>query len=109
MRPAAGEPADRALRAIGHHLRPVVTIGDRGLTDAVADEADAALARHELIKVKLPAGTRHERGETAAALAERCAARCVQLIGRTALLFRKAPDAGATSNLRRHAHLLGGG
>ena len=107
MTRTAPEPTDRALRAIGHQLRPIVTIGDRGLTDAVAEAADEALARHELIKVKLPAGAKAERTGTAEALAARCAARCVQLIGRTALLFRAAPDAGATSNLQRHAHLVG--
>ena len=55
----------KQLRAIGHKLKPVVTIAGNGLTDGVCAELERALGDHELIKVKLAAGSR----ETRAALA----------------------------------------
>ncbi|HMB59267.1 MAG TPA: YhbY family RNA-binding protein, partial [Xanthomonadales bacterium] len=43
----------RYLRGLSHHLRPVVTIADKGLSENVLAELDSALDTHELIKVKL--------------------------------------------------------
>ena len=56
----------KALRARGHALNPVVTLGERGLAESVVAELEVALNAHELIKVRLPAIDRTER----AALAE---------------------------------------
>lgn len=41
------------LRAASHGLKPVVMIGQRGLTDELIQTANQVLQRHELIKVKL--------------------------------------------------------
>ena len=41
-----------ALRARAHPLRPVVLLGDKGLTEAVIKEIDRNLTAHQLIKVK---------------------------------------------------------
>ena len=38
------------LRALAHHLDPVVRIGQHGLTTGVAAETVRALASHDLIK-----------------------------------------------------------
>ena len=51
----------KQLRAIGHKLKPVVTIAGKGLTEGVIDELDRALTDHELIKVKLAVGSREAR------------------------------------------------
>ena len=52
-------PRERSsLRAAAHPLRPVVLIGDNGLTEAVLKEIDLNLSAHELIKVR--AGTAEE-------------------------------------------------
>ena len=51
----------RQLRAIGHKLKPVVTVAGKGLTDTLLAELDQALERHELIKVKLAVGDRTAR------------------------------------------------
>ena len=40
------------LRGLAHNLKPVVLIGQKGLTDDLIKSADRALDRHELIKVK---------------------------------------------------------
>ncbi|WP_195829430.1 YhbY family RNA-binding protein, partial [Bordetella pertussis] len=49
------------LRSAAHPLRPVVLIGDNGLTDAVLKEIDLALTAHELIKVRAGGDDREAR------------------------------------------------
>ena len=51
----------KQLRAIGHKLKPVVTIAGKGLSENVLVEIDRALADHEFIKIKLAVGGRNER------------------------------------------------
>jgi RNA-binding protein len=78
----------RWLRAQAHGLEPVVHVGGKGLTEGVVAETDRALAAHELIKVRL-VGDREEREEAAAALAERCGAEALGIVGKVAMLFRR--------------------
>lgn len=80
----------RKLRALGHHLSPVVQVGAQGVTDAVVAAAEQALYDHELIKVKIAEGP-EDRQEAATRLALETGAELAQLLGRTALLFKKRP------------------
>lgn len=41
-------PQKRQLKALAHPRKPVVIIGDNGLTDAVMQEIEIALDHHEL-------------------------------------------------------------
>jgi RNA-binding protein len=82
----------RWLRARAHGLEPVVHVGGKGLTDAVVAETDRALEAHELIKVRL-VGDREEREEAAAALAERCRAEALGIVGNVAMLYRRHAEA----------------
>jgi RNA-binding protein len=79
----------RHLRALGHHLDPVVQIGHEGVNDAVVRETDAQLAAHELIKVKIGESSPQPRHEAAELLASRTRAQVAQVLGRTALLYRR--------------------
>jgi RNA-binding protein len=81
----------RALRAKGHHLEPVVIVGQSGVTEGVLGAVTQALNDHELIKVKIHEGP-ETRQEAAAKMAEGTAAELVQLLGRTALLFKKREE-----------------
>ena len=78
----------RALRALGHHLHPVVMIGKGALSEAVLASLEEALAAHELIKIKLQEGCDLDRRAAAAALAEACPASVGQILGKTILLYR---------------------
>ncbi len=60
----------KRLRGIGHDLKPIVMIGNKGITPTITEEIDRALSDHELIKVKLPAGTKEERDVIGAELAK---------------------------------------
>jgi RNA-binding protein len=81
----------RALRAKGHHLEPVVIVGQSGVTEGILSALSQALQDHELIKVKVNEGpeTRHEAAQR---MAEGTGAELVQLLGRTVLLFKKREE-----------------
>lgn len=79
------------LAGIAHHLRPVVRLGQKGLTDAVLGEIDLALTAHELVKVKL-VGDREERSTWVDEIAARLEAEPVKFIGGMATFFRRNPD-----------------
>lgn len=90
------------LKGIGHQLNPIVTIGGQGLTPSVIEEIGRALTDHELIKVKIPAGSKEERDAVTEAIAEATESTLVTSIGRVCLLLRENPDANPKlSNLVR--------
>lgn len=94
----------KRLKGIGHDLKPIVMIGNKGITPSIAEEIDRALTDHELIKVKLPAGSKEERDVIGAKLATAANATLIHSIGRMALLLRQNPNANPKlSNLARHA------
>lgn len=78
----------RHLRALGQQLTATLHVGHDGVSDAVVQQADAQLAAHELIKVRVGDNAPEDRHATAEALAHRAHAHLAQVIGRTALLYR---------------------
>lgn len=86
-------PKERqALKAKAHRLEPVVSIGGKGLTDAVVAEVDFALKSHELLKVRAAAMDRHERAAAFAALCERARAEPIQHVGKVFVIYRKREE-----------------
>ena len=51
----------RYLRSLAHPLKPVIRVGQRGVTAALRDELEHALLAHELVKIKIEAGDRATR------------------------------------------------
>lgn len=82
----------RHLRALGHHLEPVVLLGKHGVTEAVIRAVDTALTDHELVKVRRGTECPDERAEIATALAGALGAEVIQQLGHTVLLYRRRPD-----------------
>ena len=78
------------LRARAHPLNVVVTIGGKGLSEAVKGEVELALSVHELIKVKLPADDKAVKQAMLDTLCDELKAMQVQLIGRVGILYRPA-------------------
>lgn len=92
----------REYRGIAHHLKPVIIIGDKGLTEGLQQELDRALNDHELIKIKVASPDREQRQEAVAALCEASGAELVQTIGKIAVIMRRAPKPNPKlSNLQR--------
>ena len=96
----------RSLRAQAHHLEPVVAIGQGGLTPAIEAEVAAALAAHQLIKVKAGSDDRAQRSAWLDALCLSCHAAAVQHIGKLLVLWRPAPPAPADRNRARRSGAL---
>ena len=80
----------RFLRALGHHLNPIVQIGHQGATENVIGALKQALRDHELVKVKFNQ-TVEERSDALETLVEGTGGECVQVLGRTALIYLKHP------------------
>ena len=87
--PELSERQRRHLRGLAHDLKPLIRLGNAGLTDAVATETARALHDHELIKVKAPGGgDRAARDALFADLAQRTASALVHRIGNVAVFYR---------------------
>ena len=80
----------RHLRGLGHHLKPVVWVGQHGLSDGVMLEIEQALDSHELIKVKI-AADRDTRSASIVAICTKTGAEMIQGIGQMLVLFRRNP------------------
>lgn len=80
----------REYRAIAHNLKPVIIVGDKGLSEGLQDELDRALNDHELIKIKVASQDREARQAAIEALCEASKAELVQTIGKIAVILRRA-------------------
>lgn len=80
------------LKALAHPLKPVVMLGNNGLTEGVLAEIEQALGHHELIKVKIAAEDRETKALIAAAIVRETGACNVQVIGNTLILYRPSQD-----------------
>ena len=87
-KPALSEKQLRFLRGKAHALKPVVMLGQKGLTDTVVMETMQALRDHELIKVRVRAPDRAQRDSILSALVARAACELVTRIGHVAVLYR---------------------
>lgn len=85
------EQQKRHLRGLGHALKPVVIIGNAGLTENVMAEIEQALAHHELVKVRVNAADREARAALIETICARTRGEPVQTIGHILLLFRRNP------------------
>jgi RNA-binding protein len=79
----------KQLKQQAHHLKPVVRIGQKGVTEGVIAETDAALDHHELIKVHVAVGDREPRRDMAERLARKTRAHLVHQIGKMFVLYRE--------------------
>jgi RNA-binding protein len=85
-------PRERAhLKARAHALEPLVQVGHAGVTPQVMAEVDRALTAHELLKVRIEAGDRHERVVLGDQLAAGTNAAVVHRVGKVLILWRARP------------------
>ena len=92
----------KRYRSIGHDLKPLVMIGEKGLNTNVVDEINRALHDHELIKVKISVGDREDKKAIIAEIIKISKSELVQSIGKVILILKPNPDAKVKlSNLKR--------
>ena len=80
----------KALKTQAHLLKPVIMIGQAGLTEAVLKEIEIALDIHELLKIKVRA-ERDERKEIFQQICLETKAEKIQSIGQVIVIYRKKP------------------
>ncbi|AWB58216.1 MULTISPECIES: ribosome assembly RNA-binding protein YhbY [unclassified Colwellia] len=80
------------LKGLAHSLKPVVLLGNNGLTEAVVAEIDFALNHHELIKIKIPTDDRETKALIVEAICRETNSTKVQVIGKTLVIFRQTEE-----------------
>jgi len=78
------------LKSLSHSLKPVVIVGNAGITESVLNEIDARIEHHELIKVRLNAADREERKAMMETICNSVHAVLVNHIGHVAVFYRPA-------------------
>jgi RNA-binding protein len=81
-----------ALRAEAHHLAVTVHVGHQGVTDSVRQSLDDAIRTRELVKIQFSRNDEVNVKDAANDLARAMGADIVQVIGRTATLYRENPE-----------------
>ena len=86
---ALTERQKKHLRRLGHELHPVVLVGQRGMNAGVVDELRLALEHHELVKLRVRAGSREDRDAIFRELAGLSGSEFVFRIGNVGLFYKK--------------------
>ena len=81
-----------ALRAEAHHLTATVHVGHQGLSETLRASLDDALRTKGLVKIQFSKNADVDVKDAANTLATTLGADVVQVIGRTATLFREKPE-----------------
>jgi len=90
--PLLTEPQRKHLRGLAHSLKPLIRVGNAGLSAALLDELGLQLEHHELLKVRVAAPSREARDIAIGQLTERSGAALVARIGNIAVLYRPRRD-----------------
>jgi len=80
----------RFLRGLANPRKPLVQVGEGGLSEGVLGAVDRALLDHELVKVRLRQP--EDKKAVARELADRCGAELCGLVGHTVILYRENPE-----------------
>jgi len=94
-----GKEQIKKLKSMAHELKPVVYIGQKGITDSLVASCGKALSDHELIKAKF-IDFKDKKQELTDELAEKCSAHIVNIIGNIAILYRENPERDSESKIR---------
>ncbi|MCI1208002.1 MAG: YhbY family RNA-binding protein [Treponema sp.] len=70
-------------------LKPVIWIGQKGITESLERKTDQSLTFHELIKIKF-LDFKEDKTELSQSLADKCGAEVVRIIGNIVILYRPA-------------------
>jgi RNA-binding protein len=82
------------LRGLAHSRKPLVTIGQKGITPSLFKAIDEALDTHELIKIKFNEFKEKEQKQEVSVMIEKeTGSEMVGMIGHTAIFYRQQKDA----------------
>jgi len=81
------------LRGLAHGLKPVVYVGQKGVTPALIASAEEAFQHHELIKVKfIDFKEKDQKKEIAAVIENKTSSRLAGMVGHIAIFYKQHPD-----------------
>jgi putative YhbY family RNA-binding protein len=97
-------PAERKLlKARAHALKPVVTVGNEGLSAPVLKEIEISLRAHDLIKIRVTGDDRDARLALLGEICEHSGASPVQHIGKILVVYRENQEQPAPPVKKRAA------
>lgn len=76
------------LRARGHILKPIVMIGQHGLSESVLAELALSMTKHELLKIKIRANDKTDRQRMIDEIINVSKAHLIQVIGNVMVIYR---------------------
>ena len=80
------------LKGLAHTIKPVVQLGNNGLTEGVLAEIEGAIKHHELIKVKIPTDDKEEKILIMDAIVRETGAVKLQAVGHVLVLFKQSNE-----------------
>jgi RNA-binding protein len=97
-------PAERKLlKARAHALKPVVTVGNEGLSAPVLREIETSLKAHDLIKIRVTGDDRDARQALLGEICKCSGASPVQHIGKILVVYREIQEKPACARKKRAA------
>ena len=76
------------LRSRGHALKPIVMVGQHGLSESVLAELESTMTKHELLKIKIRADDKHDRQTMIDEIVSITQAHLIQAIGNIMVIYR---------------------
>lgn len=76
------------LRSRGHSMKPVVMIGQHGLSESVLAELALTMEKHELLKIKIRAEDKDAKQQMIDDIINVTKAHLVQVIGNMMVIYR---------------------
>ena len=73
---------------MGHALKPVVMVGQHGLSESVLAELESTMTKHELLKIKIRSEGKKEKQQMINKIVELSQSHLVQVIGNIMVIYR---------------------
>ena len=81
------------LKGLVHGMKPLVFVGQKGLSSTVTQAVDESLEKHELIKVKfIDFKEKSQKKEMAGLIEKETVSELVGMIGHIAIFYREQKD-----------------
>lgn len=80
------------LRINAQDKKPIVTVGNKGLTKEVYDEITISIEHHELLKVRVNGLNRDNKQDIAEEICKEVRAELVQILGSVVTIFKQKPN-----------------
>lgn len=88
----------RHLKKSAHHLKPIVQVGKKGVTESLIKELAQAFNDHELIKLQILPVQKPEMDATIEAIVAQSGSIHIATVGNVIILFKRKEEGSAFFN-----------